>query len=314
MGESFVVLSAVLPVFCIIGLGGLLRRANWLTEEADRSILRVTINVLVPFLILDSTLGNQALHQLGNLLLAPLAGIATALAGFFLAHQAASLAGLREARQRRTFALAAGLYNYGYVPIPLAFMLYGQETVGVLFVHNVGVEAALWTAGLALLKGAPPGREWHRIFNLPLLAIVVGQALNLSGGDQLVPQFMLSIFKMLGQCAIPMGMILIGATIADEIHEFHSQAAWRTMGVACLLRQLILPAFFLLLARWLPCSLELKRVILLQAAMPAAVFPVVMAKHYDGDTATALRVVISSSALSLVTTPLWIRLGTHFLF
>ena len=48
MGESFVVLSAVLPVFCIIGLGGLLRRANWLTEEADRSILRITINVLVP--------------------------------------------------------------------------------------------------------------------------------------------------------------------------------------------------------------------------------------------------------------------------
>jgi predicted permease len=84
------------------------------------------------------------------------------------------------------------------------------------------------------------------------------------------------------------------------------------MGVGCLVRLVLLPLGFLVLARYLPCSVELKRVIILQAAMPAAVFPIVMAKHYGGDTATALRVVISTSALSLITTPIWIRLGTKF--
>ena len=44
---------------------------------------------------------------------------------------------------------------------------------------------------------------------------------------------------------------------------------------------------FLVLARYLPCPVELKRVILLQAAMPAAVFPIVIGKVYGGDTATA---------------------------
>jgi predicted permease len=68
----------------------------------------------------------------------------------------------------------------------------------------------------------------------------------------------------------------------------------------------------LLLAKCLPASVELKRVIVLEAAMPAAVFPIVMARHYAGDPATAMRVVIGTSVVGLVTIPLWIRFGMHF--
>jgi predicted permease len=46
--------------------------------------------------------------------------------------------------------------------------------------------------------------------------------------------------------------------------------------------------------------------------MPAAVFPVVMAKHYGGDPATALRVVLATSLVGLITIPLWIRAGMHY--
>jgi hypothetical protein len=53
-------------------------------------------------------------------------------------------------------------------------------------------------------------------------------------------------------------------------------------------------------------------VIVLEAAMPAAVFPIVMARHYAGDPATAMRVVIGTSVVGLVTIPLWIRLGLNF--
>jgi hypothetical protein len=53
-------------------------------------------------------------------------------------------------------------------------------------------------------------------------------------------------------------------------------------------------------------------VIVLEAAMPAAVFPIVMARHYGGDAATALRVVFSTSLVSLLTIPLWIRFGLKF--
>jgi predicted permease len=76
----------------------------------------------------------------------------------------------------------------------------------------------------------------------------------------------------------------------------------------------IMPIFFLLLGWCLTGPVELKRVILLQAAMPAAVFPIVMAKHYGGDARTALRVVIATSLVGFATIPLWIRLGQKILF
>ncbi len=101
--------------------------------------------------------------------------------------------------------------------------------------------------------------------------------------------------------------VTIQAQILDLISDLREK-----MGTAVILRMAILPLLFLVFARVLPASTELKRVMVLEAAMPAAVFPIVMARHYGGDAATALRVVISTSVVSLVTIPLWIRFGLKF--
>ena len=84
------------------------------------------------------------------------------------------------------------------------------------------------------------------------------------------------------------------------------------VAVASLVRLGIMPVLFLLLAKFLPCSLELKRVIVLQGAMSSAVLPIVLTKHYGGDARTALQVALGTSLVGLVTIPLWIRLGGHF--
>lgn len=312
MSEFQTVLGAVLPVFGIIGAGLFLRKLNWLTEEADQSLLRVNINLLMPCLILDSTLGNPALAQWGNLLLGPLVGFSTVALGMALAGLARPLHGLREPRAARTFAVSVGIYNYGYVPIPLALLLFEKQTVGVLMVLMVGVETALWTLGVMGLTGHRPGKDWRRIVNAPLVAIALALMLNTLGWNAALPQALLTGIHWLGQCAIPMALILIGAVVADHVHEFHSRSGWRVMGTAVLLRMGLLPLAFLLIARYLPASVELKRVIVIEAAMPAAVFPIVMARHYGGDAATALRVVFSTSVVGLITIPLWIRFGLRF--
>jgi malate permease and related proteins len=67
------------------------------------------------------------------------------------------------------------------------------------------------------------------------------------------------------------------------------------------------------LAKFLPLPLELQKVMLLQAAMPSAVFSIVMARHYKGDPQTAVRVVAATSILALLTIPLWIRAGSKWL-
>ncbi|MCX6905441.1 MAG: AEC family transporter, partial [Verrucomicrobia bacterium] len=136
MSEFLTVLGA--------GAGVLHRGLNWLTKQADQSLMRVTINGLIPCLIIDSVINNSALRQPGNVLIAPLVGFGTILLGIGLAWVCRPLVGLREPVPGRTFAYCLGIYNYCYVPLPLAILLFSSrpETVGVLFVHNVGVEVA----------------------------------------------------------------------------------------------------------------------------------------------------------------------------
>lgn len=104
MSEFQTVLAAVLPVFTIAGLGFLIRRLNWLTAEADASLLRVLINLLVPCFFLDSILGNAALRQPANILLPPLVGFGTVALGTWLSFLARKLTGLGKPAERRTFA------------------------------------------------------------------------------------------------------------------------------------------------------------------------------------------------------------------
>jgi len=312
MDEFKTVLGAVVPIFGIAGVGLLIRKLNWLTEEADQSLLRVNINLLLPCLILDSAIGNPALAQLSNLLLAPTVGFGTVALGMALALAARPLHGLKDRRAARTFGVSVGIYNYGYVPLPLTLLLFDKQTAGVLFLLMVGVETALWTLGVVLISGESVGRDWREIINAPLLAIALALTLNSLGLHPHVPGVVLTGVHWLGQCAIPMALILIGAIVADHLHEFHSASGWRVIGSAVLLRIGVLPVLFLLLARFLPASVELKRVIVLEAAMPAAVFPIVMARHYQGDPATAMRVVIGTSVVGLLTIPLWIRFGMKF--
>jgi len=313
--EFLIVLAAVLPIFILAAAGMLARRREWLTEEADQSLMRLTINVLVPAFIFEKVLGNPALLRLGDMFIAPVLGFGAVALGIGVAGLAAHAAGIGDDRTRRTFAYVTGLFNYGYVPLPLALMLFDRETVGILVVFNLGVEVALWTFGAALLSRKEGEPLLRKIFNPSVITILITLALNFSGTYPHVPDVLITAARMLGECAIPMGLVLTGAIISDHLHEFHPAHGWRVMSTSCLLRLGLLPVVFLLVAKFapVPLSLELQRVLMLQAAMPAAVFPLIMTKHYGGDTVTAMRVIVGTSAIGLVTIPLWVRFGMKFL-
>ena len=181
MNEFLTVLTAVLPVFGIMGIGLLLRRRGWLSADADASLMRVTINLLLPCLIFASVLGNAALRRPENLLLPPLVGFGMVALGITISRLFARVAGLQMKPEQRTFAFLTGLQNYAYLVIPLCVSLFDAGTTGVLFVHNVGTEIAMWTLGVTVLTGSGLSGGWKKILNAPLAALLLALALNFLG-------------------------------------------------------------------------------------------------------------------------------------
>ena len=308
-GQLFLTL---LPVFALIVLGAGLRHAQWISEPAEASLFNLVVKVTFPCLIFESVAANPALHQPGNLLLPPLLGFGLTLLSMATGWYVARALGLTIGHGLRTFALAVGLANYGYLPLPLMDAMFGPDSRAVLLVHNVGVEASIWTAGILVVSGAAPGAGWRRLVNAPIIALVAGLAANLSGAMPHVPGVALSVVHALGLCAIPLGLLMTGVSIQPHLDDPKQLVDPRVTLTAWLVRLVVLPWFFLLAARWLPCSVELKRVLVVQAAMPSAVISIIIARVYGGRPLVAVQIVLGTTALALFTIPFWLHFGFGF--
>lgn len=311
-------LTAVLPVYFLALIGVFLRRQKILTTEMEKGMLKVVIHCLYPALILDKLLGNPLVRTPSVVISGIGVGFGIIVTGFLLAYVIGRLLRLERGTGLRTFALSGGVQNYGYTAIPILVVLFSNpDTLGILFVHSLGVELALWTVGLMLLKGSFRP-QLHLFFNGPIIAVVSGLTLVYTGYDSLfssngplLGQVTRQSMNWLGGCAFPIAILLIGGTIYDLIGQERLSA--KISFGAIIIRCLIMPAIILILAKHLPLIIELKQVLLVQASMPAGVTPVVIARHYGGRPGVAVQIIIATSLLGILTIPLILKWGAAYI-
>jgi len=237
---------------------------------------------------------------------------------------------LETGKQRRTFAGCVGNYNYGFIPIPMVMVMFPDDAriLGVLFVQNLGVEIAVWTIVLFTMIGKIDRQSLRHLINGPSIAIVIAVSLNLLGNSRFIPaafhehvvpcfDFLFMTFHLLGAAGIPISIILTGATFADHFHRSEiKERLSTTFKIAfwsILIRLAVMPAIFISLAVWLPCTMEIKQILVIHGAMGSAIFPMVLAKHYGGDPKTAFDTIVSNSFISVLTLPIWIAVGLRLL-
>lgn len=309
IAQFFFLLQIVAPVFLVMGLGFLLRRKNVLSEEADRSLIRLVVTLLVPCLALHTIIGNQALKVPANLILPPLFGFGSCVLGIIGARLGLLLLKPKNDTTKRTFVYATAIQNYSYVTLPLCAALFDRNTTGVLFAFIMGVELAFWSVVLWQLTGRADRKSWRQAINPPMIGILVAIVLNLLDAERWMPTAISSTYHLLGPCAVPMALMLSGALMADHMNWQTLRQGTRTISVAVLVRIVLVPLMILVAAKFLPLDLPLKAVLVLEAAMPAGIFSIVVTKVHHGDLPTTLQVVLGTSLVGLLTIPLWLGFG-----
>ncbi|MDR2863183.1 MAG: AEC family transporter [Puniceicoccales bacterium] len=309
MGDSSAsILGAVLPVLAIIGAGYVLRHRNVVDAAVQHGMMRVVLWLLFPCLVLDRVPHNAALNS-GSLPWATLAaGFLSIIAGLLIAWLTAPLFDVREAVARRTFAYCTSIYNYGYVAIPLCQVLVGSDAVAVMLLFNAGIEVGIWTAGWVVLTGRLSKDVWARLLNPMTVGSLFALALNKTGAAVWIPEWLRATFAMLGACAIPLGILMVGMALPALMSGFSWRSHLRASLGACALRNGVIPLGMFAAAALLALPRPLGPILALQAAMPAGIFPIVVAQHFGGDARMALRVAIWSSLCAVFTMPLWLRL------
>lgn len=308
MPSYFTILSATLPVFLVMGLGFLFHRRGWLGEEVEVGVMKLGLNLLFPCFILSLVPGNPALQTISSTLWAIGTGFVLIVSGIGLAWLAATIGGIRRGEGKRTFAISAGIQNYGFVALPVIVALYPDNPgpAGLVFVHGIGVEIAMWTIGMAVMCGHSGFRS---IVNGPFIAVMFALFLNYTGLHAWIPGIVQTVMEMMGNCAIPMAVFMIGATIGRYFRSGIFHDAFRVATLSVIVRLGLAAMVFLCAAKFLPLPADLKRLLIVQAAMPAAVFPIALARLFGGQPQVAIQVVLATSIVGIVTAPLVISWG-----
>ena len=312
-------LNMLLGVYFVVGCGTFFRRVGWFPAPAEQPLYKLTVSILMPCLIFERILPANMSGDYQNVVFPPILGFATSLIGVVLGYSLGllprKLTALSNAKILGTFAACVCILNYGFVPIPLLRELYDatDKTHAVLFIQNLGVEISIWTVVIIAMSGRLNRQSLFRAINPPTCAIVIAVLLNQLGAYPYIPTFVVHAIKLLGEASLATSMFLVGMSLSDTFDFARIVRQWRrVIRIAfwsCLLRLVILPAIFVAIAVFAPLTTEMKRVLIIHAAMSSAIFPMVLSKHYDGDPETALDTILPNCMLALVTLPFWVCFG-----
>ena len=214
---------------------------------------------------------------------------------------------------------------YGFLPIPLCALLFNPQTLGVLFVFNVGTVIGMWTIAVAALSKDAVKESIRQLCAPAMIGVYIALLFNYLPWSNQLPECIETSMMWLNQSMIPLSLLLVGGIMYDEFKPrdagIEAQTAstlsvwnsFKLIGSTILIRLVLVPILFILWAKYLTSSVDLQRILIVQAAMPSAIMCIVWSRQFNGDPPTALRCVIVTNLLSILTTLFWIPLGLQFL-
>lgn len=303
------VIASVLPVYLLIVAGAALRRTGVLRREHDEGVMRVVFTVMLPCFILDRILGSPILRTGSVVMWSVFLGFGLIVAGILIGLAMGRLIGLERGTGMRTFALSAGCQNFGFTAAPVAEILWGSGALAVLFVHNIGVEMAVWSVGVMMMSR--DGFSWKRLVNGPMIAVTLGLVLVALGLDGHVTGATRKAMSMIGVGAFPVAILITGCSMMDLVAT--ERPSWKVIAGSAVVRLALAPFAILCAAKFLPLPVELRQVLVVQAAMPAGMTAILLARMYGGRPAVAVQVVIATTVLSLLTLPWIITWGSRWI-
>ena len=316
------ILEALSSVILMLGIGYYSRKHNILTEAAEGSLLKFLINVLLPCFVFSKVVGNPMIKNSDNALWAPLAGFlgvtVSVVICLFFARYVFKIKSLKEKTAQSTFAVATGLQNYGFIAIPVIERVFGDDLLGIMLLHNMGVELAIWSIAIMVLSGKLGKEAILKMVNGPSIAVILSIIINSSGFDAYIPEFFKLSMDSVGAAFIPMGIILIGTTIYGCLQTPEAKLRewvkdYQLLLTAHFLRSGLLPLIIIYMAYAMPYSEGLLKVIIVEAAMPAAFIPIVLSKFYGGKPAIAMKISLTSMVVGFIVLPFWVSFGRSVL-
>lgn len=307
------ILNRLLFVVLMMGSGVLAKRLKLITEQGEKDLSRVMVDLVWPALIFSSiTRTLRPSDVLDNLAL-PFLCMGIHLVGWIIGSLVSRAAGY-EGDQRKVFLFQTTMNNFLLMALPFAEFFYPGKGTALLAVANLGSILILWTLGASTIAGPLSRKELlGNILSPGMLATVLAILFVLTGWNRSIPPLLAESTAVLGQPTLFMGLFVAGARIYELGFRALKFDRWNLL--CGTIRILVVPAlaflFSLALKGILPS--ETLVIFMLVSMTPASVNSVTMAFKYDVDPKHAAEGVVFTHVFGLASMTFFVLLTVHYL-
>lgn len=288
-----------LMMFSLIMIGLFFKKAGIVGKTGQKNITDLVIDIILPCNIIKSFMVEFSVDIIKDFaeifIISILIQICCVLLGKFMFLRTT------EAR-KKCLKYGTICSNAGFMGNPIAEGVFGSMGLTLASIYLIPQRIMMWSEGIAVFTEAPSKKALvKKVLRHPcIIACAVGIVLMFTGWSP--PVFVNEVITAISNCNTAMSMMVIGMILADaDPKTLIDKDILFFTG----LRLAVIP-----LLVWLPCQIAnveglVKGVSVLLAAMPAGATTTILASKYDGDAEFAVKMVVFSTAASLITTPIW---------
>lgn len=203
--------------------------------------------------------------------------------------------------------LAAAFPNATYMGLPVLEATFGAWSRTVAIQYDLfACTPLLFTVGILIAAAMGGGQQRPALLGRELLTIpalwaaIIAVLLNL--GEVGRPAALAGLLELLERGVVPLMLFSLGLSLE------WSRSRWRLLPAllpVIAVRLLIVPALMLLVAAAVGLEGRLLAPVIMEAAMPSMVIGLVICDRFGLDTAMYAAAVTATTALSIITLPLW---------
>lgn len=300
------ILSALAPVFLLIGLGFALKGLKLVPDTFWAPAEKLTFYLFFPALLVANiggtgTIGAEALPMAAALII-----------GVVL------VAGMVSALRPRlgldgpgfTSVFQGSFRPNTYVGIGAAYALYGEAGLALMAIAVVAVVPLVNVLAVFTLvrHGAPAGQafRWRQAIgpaatNPIILACLLGLGLNL--GEVGLPRILGPLLDILGSAALPVGLMAVGAGLDLGAAREHG----RTVAMTTAIKLGVLPLATVALCAAFGVTGQAATVSVMYASLPGSATSYVMARQMGGNATLMAGIITATTVAAMAALPAWVQ-------
>ena len=311
--ESFRTISlAVLQIFLLGLVGYILVKKSVLGENCLVTLSRLTMEVTLPAMIFCQLIKEFSFSAYPDWWIFPLMSIGITVLGLGIG--ALFLKFVPGHEHKMQFLSLVGFQNSGFLPIALIAALLPLGIAGLMFIYLflflLGFNLVLFSLGVFMLNHNQEKKfKFLSLFSPPVIATLVSFIFIFFGLAKQVPGVIFNPLKTLGDCTLPLSMLVVGGNLA-QIHL--GKVDKKAISLACLVKLIILPAIgiFLTVKFKLPYLFGL--LLVMQLAVPSATTSSIIVRQYKKEDLIVSQGVFFTHILSIITIPIFLSLYLAF--